>query len=1367
IKATVLPKSIAHTPYELLFDMTKDHEGYTLDCDYNADLFNETTILRFAAYFQEILKGIGNTADCTIAELNILPASETDRLLNTFNPADTTYPYAPSIGSLIEEQAALTPEATAIMGEKENVTYRQLNTMANRLASYCIDKFGAEIGKTAGIMMDRSVDMLVAMLAILKTGATYVPIDPVYPRERKDYIVEDSGMNFIISQPEYLEGLSKQIPAITYTKEFADGLVEQKSENPDSRIKPEDAAYLIYTSGSTGKPKGVVIAHSNAVAFLHWAKEEFASTDFEVVYAVSSICFDLSIFELFYPLTVGKTIRILPNGLYISRFLSHDNKVLLNTVPSVVYSLLREGADFSEVVAINMAGEEIPASIQQSLDCQKIEVRNLYGPSEDTTYSTFHRLDGRQFPVPIGKPIANTQAYILDENLELLPLGVVGELCLSGEGVAQGYLHRPDLTHEKFIDNPYRKGQKLYRTGDLARWTEDGVLEFKGRKDYQVKLRGYRIELGEVERCLEKHPALQSVAVVIRYSPGSKTEKDMVAFFTSKEEAPSAGQLEALLLESLPAYMIPRHFVALDNMPLSANGKINRFALPENIGEDQAKSHEPVAPANETETQLLSLWQQVLNKSGFGVTESFTSLGGHSLKASELIFRIQKEMGVKLEMKSLFTSPTIQAQAALIESTEYSELQPIPHMATAESYPVTPSQQRLWILDQASDGATMYNMPGAFTLQGMVDHARLSEAFSQLVARHESLRTNFITANGEVRQKVLAAETYPFALEYTDLQQEDNDIVQKLISDSLTRSFDLKKGPLFSVQLIQTAPAEHILLLNMHHIASDGWSMRVLVNEVMQYYVGIQPEPLKIQYKDYTAWQINRLSGEKTEADKQYWLQKLSDELPVLEVITDYPRPKTLSYRGDTLRFTLDQQKVERLKKIASNQDATFFMVLMASVKALLYYYTGQQDIILGTPVSGRAHPDLENQIGFFVNTIPLRTSFKAYEGFSKLVEDVKTSSTEAYAHQEYPFGLLLEHLDLPLAANRSPLFDVVVSWIDADNSFEKQQIGNITASELILEHGTSKFDFAFAFREIAEGLEINLEYSTELFTRKRMQRMLSHYSNLMDKLTVSPDTSLQALPVLSEEEKAVLLDYNEKTDYPAQSSITDLFKQIVQKHGDKVAVGFENHTLTYSQLDDLSDKLAAYLLAEISLQPEDKVAFCLDRSEQMIVVILGILKAGGCYVPLDKTYPEQRLRHMLSDTAARCIFTDDEEWLGRFELQDSRIVGLDKVFEAMEGADNQVVRKVNTPDSLAYIMYTSGSTGTPKGVMVEHRNVVRLVRNTNYVTLDAQSRLLLTGALTFDATTFEIWGMLLNGGTLHILPQEKLMNIQSLKQAI
>ncbi|AKD53906.1 hybrid non-ribosomal peptide synthetase/type I polyketide synthase [Spirosoma radiotolerans] len=1381
LETSVIDKKIGYTPYELLWDITESDGAYRLDCDYNADLFVDRSVKRFCTYYEQILVNLCAEATLPIRQLDYLPSAEKDLLLNGYNDTVRHYEKGLVIQEFIEKQVQRTPHAVAVMDGEKTLSYEDVNQKANQLAWYLRTQHGVGPGSFGGILLNRSSDLLIAMLAVLKSGAAYVPIDPRYPTERIDFICKDSNAAVIITDSRLASLISADCPsAIMSMDEQVNALNQCSTENPAIINQPADVAYLIYTSGSTGKPKGVMIRHLNTAAFFHWAQEEFKTSDYEVVYATSSVCFDLSVFELLFTLTTGKRVRILSSALDIKKYVGQDHKVLLNTVPSVIENLQKEKVDLTTVTVINLAGEPLPERIVKSLDCQRIEVRNLYGPSEDTTYSTYYRLVGDETIIPIGKPIANSKAYIVDEDLNLLPHNVIGEICLSGDGVAAGYLNNPGLTELKFIDNPFEPGTILYRTGDLGRWMSDGTIEFRGRNDYQVKLRGFRIELGEIEKTLEKYTGIVKAIVVV--STVGQTEF-LTAYYTA-EHTLETGDLKRFLENSLPGYMVPSFMVQLKEWPLSGNGKIDRKALPAPLA-TAGKAREMVSAGSETEQTLLELWEEVLAINAISVTDNFFEIGGHSLKASQLIFKIQTVLNTKIEFKTLFEQPTIRSLARYLnEADKHERVESLPKAPELPSYPLSAPQKRLWMFSQIHADHSVYNMPGAFKVVGKLEKEALKKAFTELIDRHESLRTTFHFLQGEPRQTVQPIEALAIDFTTEDVSQLAKPLLraQQLMQADVTTSFDITAGPLIRMKVYRLATAEHLVYVNMHHIIADGWSVNVILSDILTLYMAqlkgqeATLPKLAIQYKDFAYWHYQRFH-ELASASKIYWTQKLSGDLPVLELPSDFSRQGTRTYEGKTIYLQLDKQVTEQLAAYSQNQHATLFMTLLTAVNALLHQYTGQEDIIVGTALAGREHPDLQAQVGFYVNTLPIRTTFSASQSIDEVLAQVKQNVIEAIEYQLYSSEDIVEWLPQEQERTNTALFNVMVSYNESWVGTQKSALtldtsaggaSNATEVELHpLPSSTSKYDFSFEFTKNSNGLLIGVEYSSDLYSEARMQRMMQHYANILTTILTASNQAIREIDIVTEPEKhQIIHQFNDtQTSYPAQETISRLFEQQVRQTPGALAVVFNNCRFTYESLNQKANQLANHLATFYQIRAGDRVGVITGRSSDTIVAFLSILKCGAVYVPLDETLPQSRLQFIIGDTSLKVVLFN--EWTA-----DRASIWLDIPAVNFSSLEPELVAYVDSdpaftgkPEDVAYVMYTSGSTGQPKGVMVTQRSVVRLVKNTTYISFRKEERLLLTGAISFDATTFELWGMLLNGGCVYVSSLDELMDISVLKR--
>ncbi|HZH16513.1 MAG TPA: condensation domain-containing protein, partial [Archangium sp.] len=894
------------------------------------------------------------------------------------------------------------------------------------------------------------------------------------------------------------------------------------------------------------------------------------------------------------------------------------------------------------------------ALVRQVYQSSRVQrLYNLYGPSEDTTYSTFALMRREEASPPIGKPLSNTQAYVLDASLQPVPVGVSGELYLSGLGLARGYLGRPELTAERFLPNPFSSdGGRMYRTGDKVRLLPDGTLEYLGRLDHQVKVRGFRIELGELDAVLSQHSAVQDVITLAREDvPG---DKRLVAYLVARESQHlDASELRSFLKSRLPEYMVPSAFMVLSALPLSPNGKVDRKALPApETTRSEARTY--VAPRTPTEQLLASMWSQLLSLERVGSSDNFFELGGHSLLATQVVSRVRASFGVELPLRALFEAPTVESLALKVEAAVHAgqglqrpDLRPV---ARTGQLPLSFAQQRLWFLEQLEPGLPTYHIPLAMRLEGALDVSALERSFQELVHRHESLRTTFRSTGTEAIQVIHAEASLPLPLvDLSALPQAQQEAeVRRLAEEESARPFDLIRGPLVRVTLLELADTQHVLLLTMHHIVSDGWSMGVLIREVAALYQAFtagQPSPLPtlpVQYADYAAWQRDWLQGDALETQLAYWRQHLTGAPQVLELPTDRPRPAVQSHRGANLSVRLTADLSRAVNALAQREGATPFMVLLAAFNAVLSRYSGQQDITVGSPIAGRTHADTEGLIGFFVNTLVLRTRLEGNPSFRELLGRVRQSTLGAYAHQDIPFEKLVEELKPQRSLSYSPLFQVMLV-------LQNTPVGAISGSEgsrpslemrpLEVEGQTAKFDLTLSLSETPEGFTGSLQYNTDLFEAGTADRLLGHLQVLLQAATSNPELSLSALPLLTEAERQqVLVAWNDtQAERPWAGCLHELIEAQAARTPQAAAVVYEDGQLTFSELDRRANQLA-HALRSRGVGPEVRVALCMERSLDMVVGVLGILKAGGAYVPMDPAYPAQRLAFMLQDSRARLV---------------------------------------------------------------------------------------------------------------------------------
>jgi amino acid adenylation domain-containing protein len=1121
--------------FDLLLFLDEDEHGLSGSFEYSTDLFDEPTITRMVDHFRMLLQGIAENPDEIVSVVPLLTEPEQHQLVVEWNRTTTAFPTGNCLHDLFESQVKQTPDAIALITDREQLTYRELNERANGLANR-LRRLGVKPEVLVGLCVARSSAMVAGMLGILKAGGAYLPLDPAYPKERVAFMLEDGGVPVLVTQRGLLQNLPEHQARLIFLDDIAD-LVEESVEDVAGEAGAGNLAYVIYTSGSTGKPKGVAIQHHSAVTFIYWARSVFSAEELSGVLASTSICFDLSIFEIFVPLSWGGKIILSENALEIPA--SQATQVsLINTVPSAMGELLKMKGVPSSVRTVNLAGEPLRSVLSQQVltETSAEKLYNLYGPSEDTTYSTFVRIDeDSDYRTTIGRPIANTEAYIVDQHLNPLPVGVTGELYLSGEGLARGYLNRPDVTATRFIPNPFSAvpGRRLYKTGDLARYLPDGNIDFLGRRDSQVKIRGFRIELGEIQSVLLTHPALQEAVVTVY---GEDSNQKLIAYLVGKQQQaiPGTSELRNFLSAKLPAFMVPSVFVALDKMPLTPNGKLDRHALPPPERAGASGNREFVAPRNKTEELVASIWSNLLDVEKISVFDNFFELGGHSLLATGFISRLRECLQVELSLRAVFLFPTIADLAPRIDGLRSDQsagdipaIQPFAH---TQPLPLSFAQQRLWLLNQIDTSSAFYNISGGVRLKGSLNFYALQQSLGEITHRHEILRTSFTSIDDQPYQ--LISSEILLTVPIVDLQHlselEREAEVARLIRQEAELPFDLEKPPLLRVSLIRISAEEHILLLTAHHIVFDGWSIEIFIKELAGLFAAFstgRPSPLAelpIQYGDYAAWQREWLTGETLESQLSFWKNQLGGKLPVLDLPSDRPRPPVQTFKGAKQRFFLSEELTTSLKWLANKNSTTLFSTLLAGLNVLLYRYTGQHDILIGSPIANRTRLKTEDLIGCFVNTIVIRTDLSGQPTFEELLRRVRETTLGAYANQDMPFERLVEELQPDRDLSRTPLFQVMLS-LRKDLSTALDLPG-ISLTQFEADTGTSKFDLSLQIEETEDRLSGWFEYNTDLFDAGRIIRMAAHFEHLLQAIVNDPALPISVLPLVTPAEQTQLL---------------------------------------------------------------------------------------------------------------------------------------------------------------------------------------------------------------------------------------------------
>ncbi len=1371
-------------------------------CDfvYDEDVFEPATVARMADQFMDLLAAMAADPEQTAQQLPLVPAAERQRLLTDFNATKADFPQDSLIHELFEQQAAAHPDAIAVICGDQRLTYRELNEKAGRLCRY-LQEFGAGPETRIGLYLERSIELLVALLGTLKAGAAYVPLAPEQPEKYTTYLLQDAGIDCVLLRSEHLSRLALGGRDVVLMNGAADdqSWLDDYAQGPIAAGGgPESLAYVLYTSGSTGLPKGVAVPHRAAVNYLHYAAGQYLPEIAGTVVS-SPLSFDATLTTLMVPWLVAKPCRLLPeeSAQYLPQLLAclQETEPLLfkltpahlellanladRPVPGVAHRVVVGGEQLSRQVLRKFLERVAPNAI----------VINEYGPTETvvgcTTYvCSAEDREAQSVAVPIGKPIANTAIYILDARREPVPAGVAGEIYIGGSGVARGYLNRAELTAERFLRDPFsdEPQARMYKTGDLGRWLADGNIEYLGRNDFQVKIRGFRIELGEIEAKLGQCSGVRHAVVLAREeAPG---DKRLVAYVVAEEGvALSVAALRDALSRQLPEYMVPSAFVALDSLPLTANGKLDRRALTASDA-TALSEREYEVPQGEIEQVLASLWQELLHVERVGRHDQFFELGGHSLLAVQLISHIRATLGVELPLRELFAAPSLSALAAVVRASGASTMGQIQRADRNQPLPLSLAQQRLWFLDQLDQAASAaYYMPAALRLRGKLDVAALQATLNRLVARHESLRTSFFAIDGVPYQQI-APEECGFALSHEDLSplsaEEREAALAGRTAEEARAPFDLSAGPLVRGRLLRMSDDEHVLLVTQHHIVTDGWSIDVMVREVATLYTAFLQgasdplPPLAIQYADYAQWQRGWLQGRELTRQLEFWKDHLSGAPVLLELPHDRPRPAVQSHAGGRVPVTLSPALTAELRAFSQRHGVTLFMTLLSGWGLLLSRLSGQQDIVIGTPVANRQRREVENLLGFFVNPLAVRLRFEDQPSVASLLARVKETTLAAFAHQELPFEQVVEAVQPQRSLSHSPLAQVTFTWnnlerAQADGS--TLQLPGLAVAPVDRTHETIQVDLQMLLDDAGDVVSGVLVYAHDLFDRQTIERWCGHFVQLLEAMVADASMAIDAVPLLSVAERRQILDTFNETDfdYPNEALIHELFERRAAQQPDAVAVVDASGSLSYGELNARANQLAHYLIG-LGVKADDRVAICCPRNTDLIVGLLGILKAGGAYVPLDAGYPRDRLAWMLEDSApaALLIQSEVEGLLPETELPVLRLdVDLPVLARRLPAHKPDAGAQGLTSRHLAYVIYTSGSTGTPKGVMVEHRNVIQLASARDYVALDQASVVAQASNAAFDATTFEIWGPLLNGGRLVVVDKETLIDPKRLRERL
>ncbi|HEX2091321.1 MAG TPA: amino acid adenylation domain-containing protein, partial [Longimicrobiaceae bacterium] len=1346
---------------------------------YRRELWERASMARLLDHYARVLEEVAADPERRLSRISLLREAERAQVLEAWNATAASYPRLP-VHRLFRLQAQRTPDAVALSFRDEQITYAELDRRASCLAR-ALRRRGVGPEARVALLADRSPELVVALLGILKAGAAYLPLDPTYPAERLAYLLKDSACAALLVQ----DALRDLLPAGAVDPYSLEALLAEADGDDDVAevmVDAENAAYVIYTSGSTGRPKGVLVPHGALSNHMQWMQAAFPLTPDDRVLQKTPFSFDASVWEFWAPLLCGARLVLAEPGAHreparLARALEEEGITVVQFVPSLFAALLEE--DLTRVTTVRRVycgGEALSAELAaRGRAALEAEVVNLYGPTEvciDATAAVALAEQGG-WTVPIGRPVGNVRAYVLDGAGEPVPVGVPGELYLGGAQLARGYLGRPELTGERFVPDAFsgEAGTRLYRTGDRTRWLVSGELEYLGRVDFQVKIRGFRVELGEIEAALREHASVREAVVVAREdAPG---ERRLVGYVVPDGEGEvSPLGLRAYLKARVPEYMVPSALVVLDAMPLLPNGKVDRRALP---APEVSSGEAYVTPRSPVEEVLAGIWAEVLGAERVGVMDDFFTLGGHSLLATRVASRIREAFSVELPLRALFEAPTVGSLAERVDAAgrKATGLQAPPLVSVprdGSALPLSFAQQRLWFIDQLQPGSSAYNMPFPLRLRGRLDVRALAGAVSAVVCRHEALRTVFATADREPVQVIRPAGPHP--LPVVDLRGIAHDgrerELGRLVVEDAARPFDLARGPLLRTTLVAVGEEEHGLLVSMHHVVSDGWSMGVLVREVSELYAarleGRAPAlaPLPVQYADYALWQRTWLSGETLEAQVRWWRDHLAGAPPLLELPTDRPRPQVHSDRGDSRAIVLPAELAVGLRSLARREGATLFMTLLAVWQALLSRWSGEEDVVVGTPIAGRTRVETEGLLGFFVNTLALRTDLSGDPTFAELLRRVREGTLGAYQHQEVPFERLVEELGVKRSLTHSPLFQVMFSLQNAPAG--ELRLGGLVAEPIPEGRETARFDLSLGLTETEGTLEGALVYRADLFDPATIDRMLQHLATLLEAVVRDPARGVGEAEVLPAAERARLLaEWNATAaPYASEPCLHHAFAAQAARTPDAPAVVAGAEVLTYAELERRANRVA-HALCRRGVGPEVRVGLWADRSAEAVVGVWGVLKAGGAYVPLDPGAPAERLRQVLEDAGIRMVLAR-----AGAPVIPGGVETLALEAEATLGEPESAPESGALPENVAYVIYTSGSTGTPKGVLVEHRNVLNYLRWFDRAVLgDRGFALPMVSRLSFDAHVRQLFPPLLRGEPVWVLPEETVADPGALLEAL
>jgi len=1323
--------------------------------DYLIDKYNADDIEDMHERIENMIMQVTENNDILLNQIEIITNDEKNKIIYEFNKTDLDYDKSITIVDMFEEQVKKTPDNIAVVFEEKSITYKELNEKANSLAFY-LRKSGIGRNDLVGIMVNRSIEMIVGILAALKAGGAYIPIDPTYPKDRIEYMLNSSNAKILLTQ-KHLEN-KLNFPNKLFIDLNNEKIYELSSDNLDKINEPEDLAYVIFTSGSTGVPKGVMLIHkslSNLTNYCNNYIEYLKKPTNQTIVSITTVSFDIFLFETIISLQKGLKLVIANENekttpQLLNNLMQKHNIEIIQTTPSVMQMFVNNIENIPAIKKlkyITLAGEQLPLKlINQLSKLSNAVIYNGYGPSETTVFSTLTKMNNDK--VTIGKPLSNTKIYILDKNLQPMPIGVPGEIYIAGDGVGKGYLYNEELTSKSYIPNPFIPNSIMYKTGDMGIYLNTGEIVCLGRVDHQVKIRGLRIELGEIEEKLSKINNIKT-CVVIKQSDNSSHEF-LCAYYTTDGEV-NSGEIRKELEKILPNYMIPQYIMELKELPYTPNGKIDRKNLPKpQIVKTKSKV---IKPRNEIDEKLVEILKDLLKLDTISIDDSFFELGGDSLSAINLCVIIQSEFNTEIFVRNILEHPTVkEISDIIIENKDNNQTEVIPRVEEAECYPVSRAQKRMFLTSTASGKESiLYNMPGGIILEGKVNEEKIQQCLNKLIDRHESLRTYFEVKDGNVVQKI--EEKIELKLEKIDARYDE---IERIFNE-FVQPFDLSKAPLFRAKLIKYEKEKSILFVDMHHIISDGTSLSIFTEEMIKLYNDEELPQLKITYKDYATYENNQLENGKLKESENYWLKKFAGEIPVLDMPIKSERPAIQSYEGKKIYDYIDEKMKREIEKKAEELKVTPYMILLSAYYILLSKYTSGEDIIIGTSIVGRDKKEIHNLIGMFVNTLAIREKIDSNITIKEFILQLKENLLESYKYQTYPFDELVNKLKLNREADRNPIFDVM--FIYQNNGYKKIESKTIKTEYYMPDTKISKLDLSIEAVPEEQGIKINVEYSTQLFEEKFIENLTKNYLNTIKEILKNTEEEIGKICILTEEEKnKVIYEFNNtKVEYPRDKTIIQLFEEQVNDMPNNIAVVFEDQQLTFKELNEKANSLANYLRKN-GIKRSDTIGIMLNRSLEVMVAILAVLKAGGAYVPIDPTFPKERIKYMLDSCNIKVLLTQKKlENKVEFENKECIELSNNNIYDMK--SDN--LENVTEPEDIAYIIFTSGSTGKPKGVVLRTRNVVNFIygmrKNFEYEPGDA---LISTATISFDMFVFESLQCMANGVKVVIANKDEQVNV-------